>query len=58
LTANSEKWKKTLLIITFDEHGGTYDHVDPGWGRLNPGMASTAPTDSNLIVTAYGFRRC
>jgi phospholipase C len=22
-------WKKTLLVITFDEHGGCYDHVPP-----------------------------
>lgn len=27
---NSEKyWNSTLLIITYDEHGGTYDHVAP-----------------------------
>jgi phospholipase C len=22
-------WNKTLLIITYDEHGGFYDHVNP-----------------------------
>lgn len=25
----SNKWENTLLIINFDEHGGTYDHVIP-----------------------------
>jgi phospholipase C len=25
----SAAWTKTLLIITFDEHGGCYDHVPP-----------------------------
>lgn len=25
----SEKWERTLLIITYDEHGGLYDHVVP-----------------------------
>ena len=25
----SPAWKQTLLIITFDEHGGFYDHVAP-----------------------------
>lgn len=25
----SNYWTKTLLIITFDEHGGCYDHVPP-----------------------------
>jgi phospholipase C len=26
---NSPNWDRTLLIITFDEHGGCYDHVPP-----------------------------
>ena len=30
------QWSETLLIITFDEHGGTYDHVSPAWGAKNP----------------------
>ncbi|MHB1950432.1 MAG: alkaline phosphatase family protein [Acidiferrobacteraceae bacterium] len=25
----SPYWEKTLLVITFDEHGGCYDHVPP-----------------------------
>ncbi len=25
----SEAWKSTLLVITYDEHGGFYDHVAP-----------------------------
>lgn len=29
LKSNPEKWAKTLFIINFDEHGGTYDHVIP-----------------------------
>jgi hypothetical protein len=29
LRASPEVWKKTLLIVTFDEHGGYYDHVPP-----------------------------
>lgn len=24
-----QKWQKTLFVLTFDEHGGTYDHVPP-----------------------------
>jgi phospholipase C len=27
--AESPKWSKTLFIITYDEHGGFYDHVAP-----------------------------
>ncbi|HKO25818.1 MAG TPA: alkaline phosphatase family protein [Solirubrobacteraceae bacterium] len=29
LSSNSATWPKTLLIITYDEHGGFYDHVAP-----------------------------
>jgi len=32
----SPSWNETLLIVTFDEHGGTYDHVGPKWGSINP----------------------
>ncbi|MEZ4316899.1 MAG: alkaline phosphatase family protein [Myxococcota bacterium] len=27
--ASSPQWSRTLLIITYDEHGGFYDHVPP-----------------------------
>ncbi|MCU1682177.1 MAG: Phosphoesterase family [Amycolatopsis sp.] len=30
------KWAATLLIITYDEHGGCYDHVPPPWGAVGP----------------------
>ena len=26
---HSPAWRKTLLVITYDEHGGYYDHVPP-----------------------------
>jgi len=29
-------WDSTLLIITYDEHGGCYDHVPPPWGATPP----------------------
>jgi phospholipase C len=29
-------WNSTLLIITYDEHGGCYDHVPPPWGATPP----------------------
>jgi phospholipase C len=30
------QWDKTLFIITYDEHGGCYDHVPPPWGATPP----------------------
>ncbi|WP_437494833.1 alkaline phosphatase family protein [Sorangium sp. So ce1014] len=43
LIANREAWEKTLLIVTFDEGVGTFDHVPPPaatppWGRGSPGF--------------------
>ena len=29
-------WPGTLLVITYDEHGGCYDHVPPPWGAVPP----------------------
>lgn len=29
LKANEAVWKKTLLIVLFDEHGGYFDHIQP-----------------------------
>lgn len=34
------KWNETLLVITYDEHGGCYDHVPPPWGAVSPDAAS------------------
>jgi phospholipase C len=33
---NGPKWNETLLIITYDEHGGCYDHVPPPLGATPP----------------------
>jgi phospholipase C len=30
-------WPNTLLIVTYDEHGGCYDHVPPPSGATPPG---------------------
>ncbi len=42
---SSPQWGKTLFIITYDEHGGCYDHVAPPWN-------ATPPDD---CVGEYGF---
>jgi phospholipase C len=36
LRSNGPAWGKTLLIITYDEHGGNYDHVHPPTGAIAP----------------------
>jgi phospholipase C len=43
LRAHPDVFDKTLLLITYDEHGGLYDHVPPLTGVPSPGGAvSTA----------------
>jgi phospholipase C len=33
---NGPAWTKTLLVVTYDEHGGCYDHVAPPQGATPP----------------------
>jgi phospholipase C len=37
---NGKAWKSTLLIITYDEHGGNFDHVAPPSDAAPPGDGS------------------
>jgi phospholipase C len=37
-------WDQTLLIITYDEHGGYYDHVSPPAKGVNNPDGLTSPT--------------
>jgi phospholipase C len=30
IRSNEELWQSALLIVVYDEHGGFYDHVEPG----------------------------
>jgi phospholipase C len=43
---SSPQWQKTLLVITYDEHGGFYDHVPP------PGTHDDRPD----MFRKYGVR--
>lgn len=45
---NSSVWESSLLIITYDEHGGFYDHYAPG-GTVAPG------DNSSGNLNEYGF---
>jgi phospholipase C len=45
----------TLLIITYDEHGGCYDHVTPPVAQ-NPHAGASAVTDANFAFQRYGVR--
>src|SRR5690606_89534 len=51
----SGKWEKTLLIITYDEHGGFYDHA-PLPFEITIGSGPTAVT-RNIAPLSNGERR-
>lgn len=50
---NGPKWNSTLLLITYDEHGGWYDHVPPPAGPSPDGLNST---DDPFDFTRLGVR--
>lgn len=36
VTSNLERWKDTIMIVVYDEHGGYFDHVPPFAVTTNP----------------------
>jgi phospholipase C len=53
--STSPKWNQTLLLITYDEHGGTYDHVMPPWGATPPDIKSS-PGQQGFGFDRFGIR--
>jgi phospholipase C len=47
LSSNPSRWEKTLLLVTYDEHGGFFDHVAP------PAIPTPKPPDP-LVEEDYG----
>jgi phospholipase C len=45
ITSNQQSWEETLLVITYDEHGGLFDHVTP--------PKATPPGDGASSVFAF-----
>src|ERR1700733_3497698 len=46
---NGPGWNQTLLIITYDEHGGCYDHVPP--------PTNAVPPDNDAGEYGFDFKR-
>ena len=58
LAANQDLWKQSALIVTYDEHGGFFDHVAPGAAPNPDGQNSPNPDDkANFPVPAFAFNR-
>ena len=51
---NGPNWKDAVIILTYDEHGGFYDHVSPPVvDRWGPGARVPAVIISPFAKTAY-----
>lgn len=53
--SQSPAWPETLLLITYDEHGGIYDHVMPPWGAACPDPKSN-PGEQGFTFNRFGVR--
>jgi len=49
----SKVWPQTLFIITYDEHGGCYDHVPPPESAVAP---DSSPSEYNFDFKRFGVR--
>jgi phospholipase C len=58
LAANGDLFRQTALVITYDEHGGFYDHVIPGKAPNPDGKNSPNPDDTATFkVPFFAFDR-
>jgi hypothetical protein len=58
LAANQDLFRESALVITYDEHGGFYDHVLPGRAPNPDGQNSPNPDDRTSIkIPFFGFDR-
>ncbi|KAJ3254994.1 hypothetical protein HK103_006696 [Boothiomyces macroporosus] len=51
---NSPQWESTLLLITYDEHGGFFDHVPPPKAPNPDGITTPDPDHAGVV---YSFDR-
>jgi len=52
----SPQWEKTLFIITYDEHGGFFDHVPPPGTKASPQGENVIPKVHEDGPRFYGAR--
>lgn len=50
---NGPGWRQTLLVITYDEHGGCYDHIAPPTNAVPP---DATPGEDGFDFKRFGVR--
>src|SRR5262249_31541191 len=56
LTSTPARWANTLLIVTYDEHGGFFDHVEPlpiAASAGNYRFRSTGPRVPAFVISPH-----
>lgn len=53
-STTGSNWRNTLLVVSFDEHGGTYDHVPPP--RVSPPVPEAPPGQMGFGFDMSGVR--
>jgi phospholipase C len=54
--SNPAVWKRTLLVVTYDEIGGSYDHVPPPTGASPPTDAPEYELECGFPFDRFGAR--
>jgi phospholipase C len=59
VTSNAERWKKSVMVVTYDENGGFFDHASPlqfttpqNHGEQYPPFKTSGVRVPALIVSA------
>ncbi|HXA16022.1 MAG TPA: alkaline phosphatase family protein [Thermoanaerobaculia bacterium] len=55
LVSNQTQWAETLLIVTYDEHGGLFDHVHPPLATPPGSGVPEAACDSDSAANTFNF---
>ncbi|WP_274652596.1 alkaline phosphatase family protein [Paenibacillus humicola] len=54
---NSDDWKDTAIVVTYDESGGYWDHAAPPQIKPGPdGLAGAGPRIPALVISPYAKR--
>lgn len=59
LIANKERWKQSLMILYYDEHGGFFDHVAPPQipyktgGEISHSFVSLGPRIPGIVISPF-----
>lgn len=55
VTTSPSFWRSALMIVTYDEHGGFFDHISPPLIRTDPPEVGLYPSFESLGVRVPGF---